>query len=55
MVGYRLYKRCKNGSAEEDSERAEPAEEKQEYALDNAGLQCDENGNTGGKTKATQL
>ncbi|XP_036400569.1 ileal sodium/bile acid cotransporter [Megalops cyprinoides] len=58
---YQLYKRhCRRASAHEDSERAEggdPAEpsskEKQDYALENGGFECDENGNTAGK--ATQL
>ncbi|XP_076118610.1 ileal sodium/bile acid cotransporter [Alosa pseudoharengus] len=53
--GYRLYKRCKGGSAEEDTERADAVGEKQEYAMDNPALDCDENGNKGGKSKFTQL
>ncbi|KAG7467296.1 hypothetical protein MATL_G00151860 [Megalops atlanticus] len=58
---YQIYKRCcRRGSDCEDSERAECSvavesayKKKQDYAVENSGFQCDDNGNTGGKL--TQL
>ncbi|XP_029559010.1 ileal sodium/bile acid cotransporter [Salmo trutta] len=58
---YQMYKRkCGGGSSELDSEGAEgdaeaPPKDKQEYALENGGFECDENGNNGGKGKITQM
>ncbi|KAI1899086.1 hypothetical protein AGOR_G00057860 [Albula goreensis] len=54
---YQIYKRtCRQVSANEDGERGvgvatveSACKEKQAYAMENGGLECDENGNTGGK------
>lgn len=59
-TAYRMYKRmCGAGSSELDSEGAEgdadAPKDKQEYALENGGFECDENGNNGEKGKITQM
>ncbi|XP_076857563.1 ileal sodium/bile acid cotransporter [Brachyhypopomus gauderio] len=56
--GYQMYKKhCKQPKHVGDSERGagDPGMEKQDYALDNGGFHCDENGNTQGKGNITQL
>ncbi|XP_026888420.2 ileal sodium/bile acid cotransporter [Electrophorus electricus] len=58
--GYQIYKKhWKQSKPLEDSEKAaadsSSGKEKQDYALGNGGLQCDENGNTEGKGNITQL
>uniref|UniRef100_A0A8C0YR13 Ileal sodium/bile acid cotransporter n=1 Tax=Cyprinus carpio carpio TaxID=630221 RepID=A0A8C0YR13_CYPCA len=49
---YYTMKRCRRGtSAEEDGEGTQSTVEDQNYALENGGFHCDENGNTENKDK----
>ncbi|XP_028848148.1 ileal sodium/bile acid cotransporter [Denticeps clupeoides] len=57
VSAYQLYKKkCRRGSGNEDTEKAtkEEASKEKQYALENTGFECDENGNTG-KGKTTHM